>query len=133
MLAQDLLSACVDIVHTIVLDGVVTSMSAHALFIYRQPIPILSMESTTSNGALSLLVGTGSGWNSVKQGMFFMVMALQVSRCGRVNIDTLHGTKKYVLICVMSISVWDKLRNSFKCLVSKVDLDRESGQKEGYG
>ena len=90
-------------------------MSAHALLIYRQPIPILPMEITTNNGALSLSVRSGSGWNSVKQGMFFMVMALQVSRCGRVNMDTLHGTKKYVLICVMSISVWDKLNDVGTC------------------
>ena len=55
------------------------SVSVHALLIYRWPIPILPMEITTSNGALSLFVGSGSGWNSVKQGMFLMVMALQVS------------------------------------------------------
>ena len=61
-----------------------TSMSAHA-YIYRGPIHILPMEITTSNGTLPLSVGSGSGWNSVKQGMFLMVTALQVnSRCSRM-------------------------------------------------
>ena len=50
-------------------------MSAHA-YIYRGPIHILPMEITTSNGTLPLFVGSGSGWNSVKQGMFLMMMAL---------------------------------------------------------
>ena len=59
-------------------------MSAHA-YIYRGPIHILPMEITTSNGTLPLFVGSGSGWNSVKQGMFLMVTALQVnSRCSRM-------------------------------------------------
>ena len=56
------------------------SISVHALSIYRRPIPILTMEITISNGVLSLFSGTGSGWNSVKLGMFLMLimMALQV-------------------------------------------------------
>ena len=62
----------------------ITRMSAHA-YICRGPIHILPMEITTSNGTLPLFVGSGSGWNSVKQGMFLMVTALQVnSRCSRM-------------------------------------------------
>ena len=67
------------IVHTSAVMTGMKSVSVHALSIYRRPIPILRMEITTSSGALSLFVGSGSGWNSVKQGMFLMVMALQVS------------------------------------------------------
>ena len=44
----------------------------------RMPILAFTMEITTSNGGLLILMETGSTWNKVKQRMSFMVQALQV-------------------------------------------------------
>ena len=44
----------------------------------RMPILALTMEITTSNGGLLILMETGSTWNKVKQRMSFMLQALQV-------------------------------------------------------
>ena len=45
---------------------------------FRMLIPTPSMEITSRNGEIVLLLGAGSGLNNVKQEMFLMAMALEV-------------------------------------------------------